>query len=55
MVGRVTNVGVVHGYTVAIWWAVAIMLVAVVVAATMVTVGAPRHRTPQGERLGPAV
>ncbi|WP_446749907.1 MFS transporter [Streptomyces sp. AmelKG-E11A] len=50
---QVTNVGVVHGYTVAIWWAVAIMLVAVVVAATMVTVGAPRHRTPQGERLGP--
>ncbi|MGX2995497.1 MFS transporter [Streptomyces sp. JNUCC 64] len=36
-VARLTNVGVVHGYTVAIWWAVGIMLLAAVVAGTMVT------------------
>ncbi|MFD8938862.1 MFS transporter [Streptomyces sp. NPDC059578] len=50
-VARITNVGVVHGYTVAIWWAVGIMLLAAVVAGTMVT-GRPRpHPTPAGEPL----
>ncbi|MFJ9541651.1 MFS transporter [Streptomyces sp. NPDC101225] len=35
--------GVVHGYTVAIWWAVGIMLLAGLVAGLMVTAKAPRH------------
>ncbi|MFE5816775.1 MFS transporter [Streptomyces sp. NPDC056479] len=43
----VTKEGVVHGYTVAIWWAAAIMLLAGVVATLMVTAKAPRHGTPQ--------
>ncbi|MFD5557533.1 MFS transporter [Streptomyces sp. NPDC127068] len=50
-VARITDVGVVHGYTVAIWWAVGIMLLAAVVAGTMVT-GRPRpHPAPAGEPL----
>ncbi|MFF3613740.1 MFS transporter [Streptomyces sp. NPDC002580] len=43
---RVVQEGVVHGYTVAIWWAVGIMLLAGLVAGLMVTVKAPRHVTP---------
>ena len=35
--------GVVHGYTVAIWWAAGIMLLAALVAGLMVTAKAPRH------------
>ncbi|MEU4088885.1 MFS transporter [Streptomyces aureus] len=35
--------GVVHGYTVAIWWATAIMLLAGLVAGLMVTAKAPKH------------
>jgi hypothetical protein len=35
--------GVVHGYTVAIWWAAGIMLLAGLVAGLMVTAKAPRH------------
>ncbi|MFJ6570107.1 MFS transporter [Streptomyces sp. NPDC091292] len=43
-VDQITRAGVVHGYTVAIWWAVAIMLVAAVIAGLMVTVKPPpRH------------
>ncbi|MEV1079483.1 MFS transporter [Streptomyces sp. NPDC050211] len=38
--------GVVHGYTVAIWWAAGIMLLAALVAASMVTAKAPKHGTP---------
>ncbi|WP_078508493.1 MFS transporter [Streptomyces zinciresistens] len=47
----VTKQGIVHGYTVAIWWAAAIMLLAGVVAALMVTAKAPRHGTPHQEQL----
>ncbi|QOV37490.1 MFS transporter [Streptomyces ferrugineus] len=39
--------GVVHGYTVAIWWAAAIMLVAGLVAALMVTTKPPKHGAAQ--------
>ncbi|WP_077797966.1 MFS transporter [Streptomyces sp. JHA26] len=38
--------GVVHGYTVAIWLAAGIMLLAGVVAGLMVTAKAPKHGTP---------
>ncbi|MFF7736077.1 MULTISPECIES: DHA2 family efflux MFS transporter permease subunit [unclassified Streptomyces] len=43
---RVTREGVVHGYTVAIWWAAGIMLLAGLIAGLMVTKKAPRHGTP---------
>ncbi|MEV8435358.1 MFS transporter [Streptomyces chartreusis] len=42
----VTREGVVHGYTVAIWWAAGIMLLAGLVATLMVTAKAPRHGAP---------
>ncbi|MFD6309677.1 MFS transporter [Streptomyces nigra] len=42
----VTQQGIVHGYTVAICWAAAIMLLAGVVAALMVTTKPPSHGTP---------
>ncbi|CAM5668619.1 MFS transporter OS=Streptomyces chartreusis OX=1969 GN=HUT05_26765 PE=4 SV=1 [Streptomyces chartreusis] len=42
----VTGEGVVHGYTVAIWWAAAIMLLAGLVATLMVTAKAPKHGAP---------
>jgi EmrB/QacA subfamily drug resistance transporter len=38
--------GVVHGYTVAIWWAVGIMLLAGLVAALMVTTKPPKQGAP---------
>ncbi|MDH6630091.1 EmrB/QacA subfamily drug resistance transporter [Streptomyces sp. LBL] len=38
--------GVVHGYTVAIWWAAGIMLLAGLIAGLMVTVKPPKHGTP---------
>ncbi|MER5492314.1 MFS transporter [Streptomyces sp. NPDC002490] len=53
-VARLTNVGVVHGYTVAIWWAVGIMLLAAVIAGTMVTGRPQRQPTPSGRPLGGA-
>ncbi|MER5875004.1 DHA2 family efflux MFS transporter permease subunit [Streptomyces sp. NPDC001910] len=37
--------GVVHGYTVAIWWAVGIMLAAGLIAGLMVTAKPPKHTT----------
>ncbi|MFD9317223.1 MFS transporter [Streptomyces sp. NPDC060053] len=40
---QVAAEGTVHGYTVAIWWAAAIMLLAGLVAGLMVTTGPPRH------------
>ncbi|MFJ9022385.1 MFS transporter [Streptomyces sp. NPDC102259] len=40
---QVTAEGTVHGYTVAIWWAAAILLLAGLVAGLMVTTGPPRH------------
>ncbi|KUN87601.1 Puromycin resistance protein pur8 [Streptomyces bungoensis] len=39
----VVPAGVVHGYTVAIWWAAAVMLLAGLVAGLMVTARAPKH------------
>jgi len=39
----VVAVSFVHGYTVAIWWAAGIMLLAALVAGLMVTAKAPRH------------
>ncbi|MFJ2159159.1 MFS transporter [Streptomyces sp. NPDC087856] len=42
----VTSKGIVHGYTVAIWWAVAVMLLAGLVAGLMVTARAPKHAPP---------
>jgi len=41
----ITREGIVHGYTVAIWWAVAVMLLAGLVAGLMVTGRAPKHNT----------
>jgi hypothetical protein len=35
--------GVVHGYTVAIWWAAAIMLLAGLIAGLMVTTKPPKQ------------
>ena len=43
---RVMREGVVHGYTVAIWWAAGIMLLAGLIAGLMVTKKAPKHGTP---------
>ncbi|MDQ8704752.1 MFS transporter [Streptomyces sp. LHD-70] len=43
---RITAEGVVHGYTVAIWWAVGIMVLGGLVAGLMVTSRAPRHLVP---------
>ncbi|MDG9718653.1 MFS transporter [Streptomyces sp. DH24] len=42
----VVREGVVHGYTVAIWWAAGIMLLAGLVAGLMVTARAPGHGSP---------
>ncbi|MBC9728897.1 MFS transporter [Streptomyces sp. TRM68367] len=42
----ITREGVVHGYTVAIWWAAGFMLLAGLVAGLMVTAKAPKHGTP---------
>ncbi|MFR0353387.1 MFS transporter [Streptomyces sediminimaris] len=39
----VVKEGVVHGYTVAIWWAAGVMLLAGLVAGLMVTARAPKH------------
>ncbi|MFR9796094.1 MFS transporter [Streptomyces sp. MS06] len=43
---RIVREGTVHGYTVAIWWAAGIMLLAGLVAGLMVTAKAPRHGAP---------
>ncbi|MFE7232038.1 MFS transporter [Streptomyces sp. NPDC002405] len=43
---RVVPEGIVHGYTVAIWWAAAVMLVAGLIAGLMVTGRAPKHGAP---------
>ncbi|MFJ3672002.1 MFS transporter [Streptomyces sp. NPDC090106] len=40
---EIVNEGVVHGYTVAIWWAVGIMLLAGLIAGLMVTAKPPQH------------
>lgn len=38
--------GIVHGYTVAIWWAAGIMLLAGLIAGLMVTVKPPKREVP---------
>ncbi|GAA2318242.1 hypothetical protein GCM10010234_75520 [Streptomyces hawaiiensis] len=43
---RIVRDGVVHGYTVAIWWAAGIMLLAGLIAGLMVTTKAPKHGAP---------
>jgi EmrB/QacA subfamily drug resistance transporter len=43
---RVTAEGLVHGYTVALWWAAGIMLLAALTAALTVTARPPKRRTP---------
>ncbi|GGJ30868.1 MFS transporter [Streptomyces brasiliensis] len=43
----VVPAGVVHGYTVAIWWAAGVMLLAGLVAGLMVTQKAPRQGVPE--------
>ncbi|WP_406177735.1 MFS transporter [Streptomyces canus] len=43
---RIVSEGVVHGYTVAIWWAVGIMLLAGLIAALMVTAKPPKQGAP---------
>jgi EmrB/QacA subfamily drug resistance transporter len=42
----VVPAGVVHGYTVALWWAAGVMLLAGLIAGLMVTAKAPKHGTP---------
>ncbi|MEV6960996.1 MFS transporter [Streptomyces sp. NPDC051207] len=45
---QVVREGIVHGYTVAIWWAAGIMMLAGLVAGLMVTARAPKHGSPAG-------
>lgn len=40
----IAKAAVVHGYTVAIWWAVGVLLLAALVAGAMVTAKAPERR-----------
>ncbi|MET8571283.1 MFS transporter [Streptomyces sp. NPDC004783] len=44
--GEIIKEGIVHGYTVAIWLAAGIMLLAGLIAGLMVTAKAPKHGTP---------
>ncbi|MFM9368182.1 MFS transporter [Streptomyces sp. Da 82-17] len=46
---RVAAEGMVHGFTVAIWWAAGVMVLAGLVAGLLVTARAPRHLTPPAE------
>ncbi|GGM03507.1 MFS transporter [Streptomyces fumigatiscleroticus] len=48
----VVKEGVVHGYTVAIWWAAGVMLLAGLVAGVLVTARAPGHGAPAPEPVG---
>ncbi|AOR33598.1 hypothetical protein BFF78_23280 [Streptomyces fodineus] len=41
--GLVIPAGVVHGYTIAIWWAAGVMLLAGLTAGLMITARAPKH------------
>ncbi|MGW1026119.1 MFS transporter [Streptomyces sp. NPDC002577] len=43
---HITREGIVHGYTVALWWSAGLMLLAGLTAALMVTAKAPRRRAP---------
>lgn len=51
----VTEEGIVHGYTVAIWWAAAITLPAGVIAALMVTAKPPKHGAAQEAQIPESV
>ncbi|MEV0976970.1 MFS transporter [Streptomyces sp. NPDC049915] len=52
---QIVRAGVVHGYTVAIWWAAAVMLLAGLVAGLMVTVRPPSHGAPAQEPVPESV
>ncbi|MFD0252692.1 MFS transporter [Streptomyces sp. NPDC127113] len=52
---QVVREGIVHGYTVAIWVAAGIMLLAALVAGLMVTAKPPKHDTPADEPVPEAV
>lgn len=52
---QVTKEGIVHGYTVAIWWAAAITLPAGVIAALMVTAKPPKHGAAQEAQIPESV
>ncbi|MEU0596656.1 MFS transporter [Streptomyces sp. NPDC006393] len=52
---RVVPEGVVHGYTVAIWWAAAVMLLAGLVAGLMVNARAPGNTRPAREAVPESV
>ncbi|MFI5798348.1 MFS transporter [Streptomyces sp. NPDC051677] len=52
---QVVAEGTVHGYTVAIWWAAGIMLLAGLVAGLMVTAKPPKHDTPAREAVPESV
>ncbi|MFI8189605.1 MFS transporter [Streptomyces sp. NPDC085946] len=47
---RIVQEGTVHGYTVALWWAAGIMLLAGLIAGLMVTAGAPKPGLRAGTR-----
>ncbi|WP_330467268.1 MFS transporter [Streptomyces longwoodensis] len=48
---QVVAEGTVHGYTVALWWAAGVMLLAGLVAVLMVTAGPPKHGARQEEAV----
>jgi hypothetical protein len=43
---QITREGIVHGYTVALWWSAGLMLLAGLIAALMVTAKAPDRQAP---------
>ena len=47
----ITREGIVHGYTVALWWATAVLLLAGLVAGLMVTAKAPKHAMHAGDAV----
>ncbi|MFF9161539.1 MFS transporter [Streptomyces longwoodensis] len=52
---QVVAEGTVHGYTVALWWAAGVMLLAGLVAVLLVTTGPPRHGARQEEAVAEPV
>ncbi|GHD35460.1 MFS transporter [Streptomyces galbus] len=48
---RVVAEGTVHGYTVALWWAAGVMLLAGLIAVLLVTAGPPKHGARQQEAV----
>ncbi|MGW5770960.1 MFS transporter [Streptomyces longwoodensis] len=52
---QVVAEGTVHGYTVALWWAAGVMLLAGLVAVLLVTTGPPKHGARQEEAVAEPV